>query len=254
MPLWLTPRARLGVTASVIILILCVFLLTSGGSDRADTPTTHNPAADSQEENAPVTPHVRYIPRILPLPTLGEPLDGSSSSVTTDGRVERPGSGGDIAFEITGLQATEEPSGWLQGSPFTPEVFLTPALACGECDSGFGQLQDLAQPGAVATVPFGYAVSPGGIILGSRVPQGSTGPTEPTPIKPSGSGVPSSPGPPAGPSGNPPDAPPGDPEDPEDPGPEEPPIEVPETATILLAGIGALSLTVGCRLRGKQQS
>jgi hypothetical protein len=120
-------------------------------------------------------------------------------------------------------------------------MFLAPTLSCVWCDLGIEQLPVLGLSDGT-TLPYTYAVLPGVFIHGSevQVPENSTPLIEHTSNVSSGSGDPPNPVPPGNRSHTPPD----DPVDPEDPGPEVPPIQVPETATIFLAGIGMLGFTV----------
>jgi hypothetical protein len=69
MPLWLTPRVRLGVTAAVIVLILSVFLLTPGGTTDAVTPTGQTSSTAVNHSVADDYPS-HYKPYIPTLPVI----------------------------------------------------------------------------------------------------------------------------------------------------------------------------------------
>ncbi len=260
MPTWLSPRVRLGVTASVIIVILCTLLLTADRSDNdsspssVTTPDNESPPASATEPSSSGTPMPALPQAVITALNLGQPLDSATDAL--------PGTAAP-ATDLAGL-TQDVLAPLLDRDVSTDLAALSPETLSGvqDASAGFGDLV-LAQPGIhlnwtgctecepegpTSLVPWGGITLPGGGGGESGVVSLLTQSGNPSPVV-----IPPfvEPLPPGGnpPGGNPPG---GDPDPPEEPRPKLPVVPVPEPSTVTLAG-AALGLVIG-GARGRKRT
>jgi len=263
MPAWLTPRVRLGATASLIVLIAAALGVTPHlfHDDAADAPGSLSSLNSSIDLHAVPPPPSRKPPIVLPHIVLSEidstprppsgPLSpprgaadgGASYSTQTDSpesaqsaesdQTSQAGEGsqGDSAGPSYSL-ASDGSQGGGGGAPFAANgILVPPSAASGGLRGGAPKQQ---QP-----IPLGYDSGgvpppPPPVVVPSVVPPVVV---QPVTLPPNGSG-----------SGDNP----GDPPPPIKP-PDPPVVQVPEPASLAMAGLGALSFMIRARLAPKRR-
>ena len=264
MPAWLSPRVRLGVTASLIVLIACALLLTPHlfHDDDPDAPgslTTESASIDLPPASPPsstllVLPRQVTSPAIdYPAPGALPPLHSPSPATGADGTDGGSDSSADTAPDIV--------LDWLAQNPLADQGIALPSSDCVDCDSTPRQVARLSTANGplFALGPGGGGGGGGGGVGGSAsglsagtsglvdtstpTTQGSGPGDQSVSTPPDDRGNPGGPNPPGNPPGQPigptgpngPDGPkgpggPGDPTGPNDPGnpdapgPHDPPV------------------------------
>jgi hypothetical protein len=249
MPLWLTPRVRQGVTASVIVLILSVFLLTPGETTDA---VTLMPQTSSAALNDPVADDYpsHYKPYIPTLPTV---TDWQQFPATTSvGRAIILDRGLDDATVEEERPDSAPTPDWFAENLLAAQGILLSSTVCLDCEPP-GLLAGLSLP--VSGIPQGgglggdggggggdiampdddkFRTNPGASVGGS----GSSESDTVTPPKPGNLVTLTEPGTPGS----------------EPPGPNPPEIEqVPEPSSVFLAVACALGFTVRRRLAANRR-
>ena len=291
MPAWLSPRVRLGVTASLIVLIACALLLTPHlfQDDDPDSPaslTTESasidlPPASTPPSTLPVLPRQVTPPAIdNPVPSALPPLHTPPPATGAHGTGGGSDSSADTAPDIV--------LDWLAQNPLADQGIALPSSDCVDCDSTPRQVARLS----TANGPL-FALGPGGgggggggggsasglsagtsgLVDSSTPVQGSGPADQGVSTPPDDGGNPGDPNPPGNPPGQPigptgpngPDGPkgpegpgdptnPNDPENPDGPGPHDPPVaQVPEPSSLIVAGAGALSFMIRAHLARKRR-
>lgn len=251
MPAWLSPRVRLGVMASVIVVIVCALLLTPGSSDSDPPPgsvATSVPTPTIEPSGATLPPTYRTPMRALPQAVVDSfALTGRSERLKITESSWRNSSPPSSTGSLPGVEASTQlvgadPATW-SGLQATPDGFGEFVLAdrgihldwhgCADCDT----------PGPINRVPWGGVGWPGGG-GGEAPPNGLTESGNPSPeLLDDVDGSPL----PGGDSPN-------DPPDSEGPRPQPPdPVPVPEPSTVTLM-CAAFSVMIGTsRARRRQR-
>jgi hypothetical protein len=252
MPTWLSPRVRLGVTASVIVVSVCTFLLTTGRTDSESspssvaTPDTEPPPPRATATSLPDTP-MPALPQAV-ITALGLGSSDSSTGALPDIPASTPGnaaSKGDRFESTWGTDASSQLIGLnpdaLSGLDAASDVFGEFVLAEQAIDLEWPGCADCGPQGPSNLVPWGGTSLPG---AGSGAPGGEVNLTELG--NPSAEEIPrfELPLPPGGdPTPEPPD---------EEPLPKPPVVPVPEPSSATLMG-AALSLLIGATRARKRQ-
>jgi len=269
MPAWRSPRVRLGVTASLIVLIACAIVLTPYllHDDDAEAPDTLNSeiaSVDLPQSEPDTTPRSLKRPLVMPVAFSPPPEFSWSSLVDT--------SGSDGGAGLSPDTTSEPVIDWLGQNPLVGQGIVWPETDCSDCEPAPRQRYQATHPlfielGTAAPAGGGGGGAPGATELPSLtvtdyeppiIPgngPGDSGPnTQSGPSENGDPGPPNPPGQPGGPTG------PNEPNDPRDPdGPEEPDptppdvVQVPEPASFVMAGMGALSFMIRARLARKRR-
>jgi hypothetical protein len=253
MPTWLSPRVRLGVTASVIVVSVCTFLPTAGRTDNDSSPSS---VATLDNEPAPrAAATVPYSPS-TPRPALPQAVVTALALRPSDSSIDDfPGTGTsrpraaaltpDMVASMLGLGVSAELAGWNREAwsslQETQDVFGEFVLAERGIHLEWPGCGDCAPQGPSNLVPWGGIGFPG---AASGSPGAAVFLTE------SGNPLPAEiPGfePPPPPGGNPTPEPPN-----EEPRPKPPVIPVPEPSSLTLMS-AAWSLMIGATRARKRQ-
>lgn len=173
MPAWLSPRVRLGVMVSVIVLIVCALLLTPGRSDGDDDPPDALAQSTAASAPATATPLATYKPRAVALPqAVITTLRLRSSESSND---PLPGASG------SGHWGSPEPETW-SSLPGAPDMFGDFVLAdrgillnwpeCADCDGS--RLRSIGPWGGVGWSGAGGGVTEDGPLPDLTPPNGVT--------------------------------------------------------------------------------
>jgi hypothetical protein len=264
MPAWLSPRVRLGVTASLIVLIACAIVLTPYlfHEDDAEAPGTlasEIASVDLPTSQAPEMRRSLKHPLVMPVAfSPSQPLSWQTI-LDTSGSDGEPG---------PSPSTSPEPEiDWLGQNPLVSQGIVWPAVDCGDCGPAPRNGFQVTHP---LFIELGTAGAPGGGGGGAPGPTAFPSVTitdyEPPPMpgngpgdqgantqsNPPDDGDPKPPGQPIGPTGpNDPNAPngPRDPNGPTEPDPTRPDVvQVPEPTSFVIAGMGALSFMIRARL------
>ena len=135
----LLPRVRLGVMASVFVLILCALLLTPHGYDNRHTPDPDSrPSAAIDRIEA--TPQTTNSPELEPPAT--DPLTSFSvapSPITLTTNVAQTTAESDGALDSSSPAVSEPAFDWLGANPLADHGILMPLPGCRDCDPVPGQ-------------------------------------------------------------------------------------------------------------------
>jgi hypothetical protein len=269
MPAWLSPRVRLGATASLIVLIACALLLTPHlfHDDDADAPVSLTSESASVDLLAP-SPLSPVLPRRVPRLAIDGSVPGSSPpsrALWLRNDLDSPAN--DTESDSSPAAAPDPVVDWVGQNPFAAQGVAWPLFDCPDC----GPTPRLSSQ---FTHPLFFEIAagggPGGGVGGGRAPDSDTLPpvtvtdfdTPPTSGNGPGdqtSSTPDDPGPPRdggpkppidlnGPEG------PGDPHNPDGPDPGTPEVvQVPEPSAFVMAGMGVLSVMTRARLARKRR-
>ncbi len=271
MPAWLTPRVRLGVTASLVVLIACTLLVAhdlfhDGAADAPSSLTTESASIDlplAAPPSSPVVPDQISGPAVeTPVPFSLPPSRNPSSAPRSDSH----GTAAESDWPPAGMPAAVV--NWAEQNTLAMQSIEWPLSDCLDCSSAPGQVAVFSANGAMFGGGFG-----GGVGFASGAGIGATGladtsnPTTPGSglsdqgmLAPSGGSNPDSLNLPT----TPPDQPvalmgpegsdDGDPGNPIGPDPQQPPmVQVPEPASLGMAGAGALTVLIRARLARKRR-
>jgi hypothetical protein len=256
MPVWLTPRVRLGVTASLIALITCGLLVTpylfhDDAAGTSDSLTSVNASIDLHTVPPPPS---RKPPIVLPHLVLSEP----DSTLPPQSLRQSARNGGGLAStgSTQGAQSTQgdqqaDPVSTAQAAQDSTTYSAGPSYSLASDGSSSGGAAPSAATGSLAPPSVGGV---GGDAGGTRV--GSPKQQQPVPL---GYGSGGSPAPVSIPPVVPPPViqpvvlppngsvngdfsgpPPTDPPPPIDP----PVVQVPEPTSFVMAGVGALGFMI----------
>lgn len=263
MPAWLSPRVRLGATVLLIVLIACAIVLTPYlFHDEADAPDSLTSASATVDLSASSSPSLPRRATSHPFIPVAYPHSNELSLPTnSDTYASDSDSESDPSAETTAEPVID----WLGQNPLAGQGIAWPLSDCLDCGP------TPRQPRQFTHLLF-FEITPGGA-PGGGGGGGAAGPTELPPVTVTdfeppttagdgpgdGTSTPPGPenGPPDGRTG--PDQPngpkgPGDPGDPIGPDPHEPPVvQVPEPASFVMAGAGALSFMIRAHLSRKRQ-
>jgi PEP-CTERM motif len=270
MPAWLSPRVRLGVTVSLIVLIACAIVLTPYlFHDDADAPgslTSESASIDLLPSSPP--------PPVLPR-SVRPAIDGLVPLSLPPSREASLPNGSDTyaseaATDSSPDDAAKPVPDWFEPSALAAQGIPWSSIDCVDCGPTPSQVAMLKQQ-PIYLSPGGGSGGGGG---GGLAAPSMVSPATVTDVEPptaQGDGPGDGPSTPPGPPGNGPNPPtnppttpvaptdphgpegPGDPGDPIEPDPHEPPVvQVPEPASLVMAGAGALSFMIRGHLSRKR--
>ena len=256
MSAWLSPRVRLGVTVSVVGVIVCTLLLTAVRSDYDQPPGYVGPPAIELRGAPTATPSSS----LTPMPALPQAVVTALGLRPSDSSTDAlPGTAASLSSLVDFEQdvITSTPDGGestelsdrdskLSSLQLTPDGFGEFVLAEPGIHVDWKGCMDCERPGPVNLVPWGGVGMPGsgggGPAGGSFLPELGN----PSPVEIPGFEERLPPG------GNPPEGDP-TPDPPDDePRPKPPAVPVPEPSTVMLMS-AALSLLIGSTRPRKRQ-
>ncbi|HVQ16042.1 MAG TPA: PEP-CTERM sorting domain-containing protein [Vicinamibacterales bacterium] len=268
MPAWLPPRVRLGVTASLVVLIACTLLVAphlfhDGAAGAPSSLTTESASIDlplASPPSSPVLPNQISGPAVeTPAPFSLPPSRNPSSAPRSDSHA-------------TAAEPNVPPAGasaavinWAGQNSLATQGIAWPLSDCLDCISTPGQVATFSANGArFAGGGGGFASGAGsgapGLADTSNPTTPGSGPSDQVLAPPGGGSNPGGPNLPTTPPNRPvtltgPEgSDDGDPGDPIGPDPQQPPmVQVPEPASLVMAGAGALTLMIRARLARKRR-
>lgn len=270
MPVWLTPRVRLGVTAALIVLIACGLLVTPYlfHDDVADAPTSLTSINSSVDLHTVPPPPSRKPPIVLPHVVLSD-IDSTPRPPSGPLSQRRGVAGGDASGSTTSSTQADSPE-----STQSAESDQTSQADQNSQGDSAGPSYTLASDGSPGGGSSGGSPGGGGAPFGANgilvPPSAGSGDTrggtpkqqQPIPLGYNSGVVP----PPPPPVVIPPVVPPvvvqpvtlptvgsGPGDNPGDPPPDPPVVQVPEPASLAMAGIGALGFIIRARRARKRR-